>query len=96
VFDDREPAIRIEAARFGQHLEPKTAILYLEDLLCDRDWSVRRTAATTLASLGGPGIRTLIATSLVHGDHRARRIATQVLVEGRSEAELDQEPEKVG
>jgi HEAT repeat protein len=96
AFRDRNPAIRIEAARAAKLLETKTAIYYLEDLLCDEDWTVRRVAATTLASLGGPGIRTLIATSLVHGDHRARSIATQVLVESRSASELEAEPEKVG
>lgn len=96
AFHDRNPAIRVEAARAAKLLDTKTAIYYLEELLCDEDWTVRRVAATTLAGLGGPGIRTLIATSLVHGDHRARSITTQVLVESRSAAELEAEPEKVG
>jgi HEAT repeat protein len=96
AFRDRNPAVRIEAARAAKLLETKTAISYLEDLLCDDDWTVRRVAATTLAGLGGPGIRTLIATSLVHGDHRARSTATQVLIESRSASELEFEPEKVG
>jgi HEAT repeat protein len=96
AFRDRNASIRIEAARAAKLLETKTAIYHLEELLCDDDWTVRRVAATTLAGLGGPGIRTLIATSLVHGDHRARSIATQVLMESRSAAELEAEPEKVG
>ena len=96
AFNDRNPAVRIEAAQLAKLLEPRTAITHLEELLCDREWSVRRAAATTLASLGGPGIRTLIATSLVHGDPRARSVATQTLVESRSESELHAEPETVG
>jgi hypothetical protein len=96
AFGDRDPAVRIEAARAAKLLEIKTAIYHLEELLCDEDWTVRRVAAMTLAGLGGAGIRTLIATSLVHGDPRARSIATQVLVESRSAAQLDFETEKVG
>jgi HEAT repeat protein len=96
AFNDRDPAIRSEAARAARLLDPKRVIPPLEELMTDRDWTVRRIAATTLAELGGPGIRTLIATSLVHGDERARNVATQVLVESRTAAELSQEPEKVG
>ena len=96
AFRDTDESIRIEAARASHLLDKKTAISYLEDLLTDDDWTVRRTAATSLAGLGGPGVRTLIATSLVHGDQRARSMATQVLVESRSAAELHQEREKVG
>lgn len=96
AFRHRDASIRLEAARAAKLLDTKTAMYHLEDLLCDDDWSVRRVAATTLAGLGGPGIRALIATSLVHGDHRARSIATQVLMESRSAAELDAEPKKVG
>lgn len=96
AFNDRDPSVRSEAARAARLLDPKRVIPQLEELMTDRDWMVRRIAATTLAELGGPGIRTLIATSLVHGDERARNIATQVLVESRTAAELSQEPEKVG
>jgi hypothetical protein len=96
AFRDTDESIRIEAALASHLLDKKTAISYLEDMLTDDDWTVRRAAATTLAGLGGPGVRTLIATSLVHGDDRARSMATQVLVSSRSAAELHQEREKVG
>ena len=96
AFHDDDESIRIEATRASHLLEKRDAIAYLEELLTDADWTVRRAAATTLAGLGGPGVRTLIATSLVHGDQRARSMATQVLVESRSAAELHREREKVG
>ena len=96
AFEDDSSGIRVEAARAARLLDPFTAISQLEELLCDPDWTVRRVAATTLAGMGGPGIRTLIATALVHKDVRAKSIATQVLLESRTTAELGAEQEKVG
>ncbi|MGH7855693.1 MAG: HEAT repeat domain-containing protein [Candidatus Binatia bacterium] len=83
ALHDRNDVVRIEAARAARLLDPAIAVPALKSLIEDPAWSVRRTAAASLASLGDYGRSALVEAALEHHDPQVRSAAGAVLMERR-------------
>lgn len=91
ALHDRNDVVRIEAARAARLLDPAVAVPALKSLIEDPAWSVRRTAAASLATLGEQGRSALVEAALEHHDPQVRSAAGAVLMERRIAVHVPEE-----
>ncbi len=77
----KEDIVRIQAAHAGHLLKRDEVRSGLMPLLGDRNWWVRRAAATSLAKAGDEGMKALRWAAVAHPDRYARDVANEVLNE---------------